>query len=406
LASFAPPVSFNYGDELTWKGEIGQTVSIQYNDRGTPKQIEGSIDKIRSKFIEVAGELIFITDILSISGSGTDTAIVEETVSGKTPKQNIKEQTLKPRKDGDLPITVFMLPMKGTVGETMRATELQVLAQYIDENYGPGQVIVLKIHSGGGNSWTRSDLKDLIFKIRENHRVIAWIERAISAAAMTAICCDEIYLTDFGEWGSCTEWSGTPNNPSSIRNQNYNIRQMEKVLVRSSRTPFLAAPMVLSGKWLSYDKDPITGDFTYYDSPEGEFPVSSGEGLTLAAKQAFDAGLCDGIANTEEELLVLLNLEGAEINHRGEELFQSWEKEFQQFTDIIEDLQILFLNGDPKSTTEKRRINSQIKAGEKILKWAKKLGEVALYNYLDEDEIKKIKREILNLRRALQSADG
>jgi len=406
LASFAQPVSFNYGDELTWSGELGQTVSIQYKHRGTTKQIEGSITKIRTKFIYVADELIFITDILSISGSDTDAATIEETASGKTPKQNTKEQTLKPRKEGDLPMTVFMLPMEGTVGETMRSTELKVLAQYIDENYGPGQVIVLKINSGGGISWTWSDIKDLIFIIRENHRVIAWIESAISAAAMTAICCDEMYFTELGECGSCTSWSGSPNNPSSMLTQNYNIREMEKVLAQSSRTPFLAAPMVLSGVWLSYDKDPITGDFTYYDSDDGEFPVSSGNGLTLYANQALDAGLCDGIANTEEELLVLLNLEGAEINRHGEELFQSWEKEFQQFTDVIEDLLILFYNGDPKSTTEKKRINSQIKAAEKILKWAKTLGEVALYNRLDEDTIKKIKREILNLRRALQSADG
>ena len=65
LASFAQPVSFNYGDELTWNGELGQTVSIQYNDRGTIKQIEGSITKIRSKYIDVAGKLIFITDIFT-----------------------------------------------------------------------------------------------------------------------------------------------------------------------------------------------------------------------------------------------------------------------------------------------------------------------------------------------------
>jgi hypothetical protein len=406
LASFAQPVSFNYGDELTWSGELGQTVSIQYKHRGTTKQIEGSITKIRTKFIYVADELIFITDILSISGSDTDAATIEETASGKTPKQNTKEQTLKPRKEGDLPMTVFMLPMEGTVGETMRSTELKVLAQYIDENYGPGQVIVLKINSGGGISWTWSDIKDLIFIIRENHRVIAWIESAISAAAMTAICCDEMYFTELGECGSCTGWSGSPNNPVSMRKQNDSIHEMEKVLARSSRTPYLAAPMVLSGKWLSYDKDPITGDFTYYYTDEGEFPVSSGDGLTLAAKQALDAGLSDGIANTEEELLALLHLEDAEINRYGEELFHDWEKAFEQFTETKEELMSLFINGDPRADTQKKLLNSRIKAGERILKWAKTLGEIALYNNLGDDITKQIKREILNLRRELQSAEG
>ena len=408
LASFAQPVSFNYGDELTWNGELGQTVSIQYNDRGTIKQIEGSITKIRSKYIDVAGKLIFITDILSISGSGTDAPTVEETVSGDTPKQNTIEQTLKPRKDGDLPITVFMLPMEGSVGETMRATELKVLAQYIDENYGPGQIIVLKVNSGGGYGRTWSDIKDVIFEIRENHRVIAWIESAISAAAMTVYCCDEMYYTSLGEVGSCTGYQGSPTNPLSPAGQQVMIDEMEIVLARSSRTPYLAACMFRLNKWLTYDKDPITGEITYYDTVggEGEFSLSTGNNITLSANQAFDAGLCDGIANTEEELLALLHLENAEINLHGEELFHSWEKSIQEFKDTINDLTIEFQSGDQRTTPGKKRINSQIKAGEKLLKWAKKLGEIALYNGLDEDRVKMIKREILNLRQALQDADG
>jgi hypothetical protein len=407
LASFAQPVSFNYGDELTWNGELGQTVSIQYNDRGTIKQLEGSITKIRSKFIYVAGELIFITDILSISGSDTDAATVKESVSGTTPKQNTIEQTLKPRKDGDLPITVFMLPMVGGVGKDMRSTELKLLAEYIDENYSPGQIIVLKVDSGGGAGRMWSDIRDVIFEVRENHRVISWIhDDAISAAAMTVYCCDEIYYTSLGKVGSCSGYRGDPNNPLSTAEQQDMITEMEKVIARSSRPIYLSGCMFLLDRWLTYDKDPLTGEITYYGTSQGEFPLSTGTNLTLTAKTAFDAGLSDGIANTEEELLALLNLEGAEINHHGEELFNGWKKSFKNFNDTIEELQFVFLNGDRFANTDKKRINSQIKAGENILKWAKKLGEIALYNGLDEDMQERIKRQILDLQRALQSADG
>ncbi len=407
LTSFAETVTFQYGDNSSWSGELGQTVAIEYNDRGETKRIEGALTKVKKKYIYVAGELIFITDIVNISGNnsskGTDNSDNTPVVSNSSKNTPSK---IAPVKDGDLPVSVFILPMEGMVGETMRATELDVLATYIDENYGKGQVIVLKVDSGGGYGRTWSDIKDVIFKVRENHRVVAWIESAISAAAMTVYCCDEMYYTSLGEVGSCTGYSGSPNNPLSPEGQQVMIDEMEKVIAQSSRTPYLAACMFLLDKWLTYDKDPITGEITYYNTPEGNFHLSSGTNLTLSAKQAFEGGLCDGIANTEEELLTLLNLEDAEVNRYGEELFENWQKTMKDFQNSIEDLSRIAQEGDPRANTEKKLLNSQIKACEQILKWADKLGEVALYNGLDEDRVKMIKRQILDLERQLQLIDN
>jgi hypothetical protein len=295
--------------------------------------------------------------------------------------------------------------MEGSVGETMRATELKQLAEYIDDNYPQGQIIVLKVDSGGGYGRTWSDIKDVIFDVRENHRVVAWLESAISAAAMTVYCCDEIYYTSMGEVGSCTGYSGHPNNPLSPAGQQIMIDEMEKVIARSSRTPYLAAPMFLLDVWLSYDKDPLTGEITYYPSDEGAHILSEGKNLTLSARQALDAELCDGIADNEEELLALLKLEGTTINRHGEELYKNWEKTIKEFKDSIEEVYNQYMNGDPRATTQKRLINSQIKAGEQLLKWSEKLGEVALYNRLDEETVKRIKMEIRNLERQLQNLD-
>ena len=411
LSAFAETVSFQYGSGTTWNGELGQTVAVEYNKRGKTNHIEGAITKVKKGYIFVEGELIFIADIVSISGSN-ESADTTDSPSGDDSTVETSEtipSVKTPNKDGNLPMCVFFLPMKGKVGETMRATELEVLAEYIDENYGPGQVIVLHFNSPGGSSFTWSDLKDLIFKVRENHRVIAWIERAISAAAMTAICCDEIYFTSMGECGSCTAYMSTPDNPVSPEEQYQYIHEMEKILARSSRTPFLAACMVVHNEWLTYDKDPLTGEITYYDTDEGEFSLSDGTNLTLTAQTAIDAGLCDGIADTEEELLALLKLEDAEINLYGVELFENWEKIIQEFKDTIDDLLYKLDNGDPKfDNGSKKSINSQIKAGEKILKWAKKLGEIAQMMRDDvriDEYIRDLKRRILTLRRLLQTAE-
>ena len=177
LSAFAETVTFQYGSGATWNGELGQTVTVEFTDRGKSKQIEGPITKVKNDYIYVDGELIFITDIVSISGSTRVTDTQEPTSDlGEANDSNASTTiTQTPEKDGDLPMCVFFLPMEGSVGETMRATELKVLAEYIDANYGPGQVIILKVDSGGGYGRTWSDIKDVIFEIRENHRVISWI---------------------------------------------------------------------------------------------------------------------------------------------------------------------------------------------------------------------------------------
>jgi membrane-bound ClpP family serine protease len=408
LSAFAETVSFQYGSGTTWNGELGQTVAVEYNDRGKTKHIEGAITKVKKDYIYVEGELIFIADIVSISGSNesadtTDSPSGDDsTVETKTTNPMVKT----PGIDGDLSIGVFILPMEGSVGGEMRATELELLAEYIDENIGPGQVIVLKVDSGGGAGRMWSDIRDTIFKVRENHRVISWIhDDAISAAAMTVYCCDEIYYTSLGAVGSCSGYRGDPNNPLSTAEQQDMITEMEKVITQSSRTIHLSACMFLLDKWLTYDKDPLTGEITYYDTDEGEFALSTGTNLTLTAQTALDAGLCDGIADTQEELLALLHLEDAEVSLYGVDLFEQWEKTLIDFDDTFGELRNIFEEGDPRATTQKKVINSQIKAGEQILKWAKKLGEIAEYKGLTEDNIKRLKREILDLRRLLQTID-
>ena len=408
LSAFAETASFQYGGGTTWSGELGQTVTVEFNDRGKSSQIEGPITKVKKDYIYVDGELIFISDIVSISGSTQATETQEPTNDAVESIDSNASTTIArtPEKDGDLSMAVFILSMEGGVGSEMRATELELLAEYIDKNYGPGQVIVLKVDSGGGAGRMWSDIRDTIFKVRENHRVISWIhDDAISAAAMTVYCCDEIYYTSLGAVGSCSGYRGNPNNPLSPAEQQVMITEMEMVIAHSSRPIHLSACMFQLNRWLTYDKDPETGEITYYDTDEGEYPLSTGTNLTLTAKTAFDAGLCDGIADTQDELLALLNLKDAKVDLYGVELFENWKKTLTEFDDTFEELIQLLENGDPRANTQKKVINSQIKAGEEILKWIKKLGEIAYYKGITEERVEMLKRRILDLRRQLQSAD-
>jgi len=56
------------------------------------------------------------------------------------------------------------------------------------------------------------------------------------------------------------------------------------------------------------------------------------------------------------------------------------------------------LQGNVTGDTPKQRISNQIKAGEKLLNWAKKLGETAEMMGMSPDAIDQIKRAIENLK--------
>ena len=412
LASFAEPVTFQYGEDLTWSGELGQTVNITYSHRGETIETTGEITKVKTNFIFVDDNLIFLKDVIKVYDSNaslSNTDSEESTVDVTTESTLIKTKT----KDENLSISVFMLPMEGGVGQTMRATELKELGEHIDANYDPGQIIILKVDSGGGYGATWSEIKDVIFDVRERHRVIAWIhDDAISAAAMTVYCCDEIYYTTQGKVGSCTGYLGSPHNPLPPEWQEHMWKQVEEEIVQSSRTIHLAKVMFKLDAWLSYDIDPETEQITYYPSDEGEHKLSEGNNLTITAREAKQSGLSDGTADTEEELLGLLSMQGAEINRHGEDLFHKWEKTLEDYLMSKEELLQTAQYGNQFSKNEKARIRSQIDANEKLLKWGKKLGEIAKFErssdgrpLFGEAGIKFMKRQIRILEKDLQNVE-
>ena len=88
---------------------------------------------------------------------------------------------------------VFILPMKGMVGAGLRHEEMEKIEKEADK-FGPGQIIVLRINSGGGDVTEGDRIVRTLSRIREKHRLVAWLEEAISGAAFTAFNCREIYF--------------------------------------------------------------------------------------------------------------------------------------------------------------------------------------------------------------------
>src|ERR1041384_4869288 len=96
---------------------------------------------------------------------------------------------------------------KEMVGQFITADSLDRCIPLLEKEHI--DIVAIRINSGGGALLEIQKLSDEIeFKFKPKFRTVAWIEHAISAAAMTAHCMEEIYLMPGASYGACTGWYG------------------------------------------------------------------------------------------------------------------------------------------------------------------------------------------------------
>jgi len=124
----------------------------------------------------------------------------------------------------------------------------------------------------------------------------------------------------------------------------------------------------------------------------------SGRNLTLGSQEALDSGLCDGIADTGEELAAHLDLEEwIEIDSYGRDIAEEWWATLAEFEQVGNELRAE-LGGNVSGDSPRERIGNQIKAGEELIRWSKKLGETGIMMGLSQENISGIKRMIEDLK--------
>jgi len=411
--AFGGPAEVQLKNGTSWKGEIGQTVSVEWAERGKIKKAEGEITTATTEYIVVEGEFIFIEDIISLSGSNdaqettqhlAEVNDVMDTADDDTPKPARNDKAVA--QEGELPSGVFVLPWKGMVGDSFRTTEFVRLIEHIETNYGLGQIIVIEVDSGGGAVSEWSDIRDVIFDAKERHRIIAWITQAGSGAAATAFTMDEIYYRSYGYLGSITMYSGDIENVANDQELYAWIKELQGVMAKSSWNPLVAGSMVKSIEAFSYDVDSVTGEVTYYDDTSGSNVLSRhDQNNMLNCEEAKHCGLSDGTADTGEELSKLLDLkEWIEIDQFGRELAADWWNTLEEWNDGKQDL-FARCQGDVEGNTQKQRLSNQIKAIEQAIRWEKRLGEtagMASNGMLSKDGLIRLRGMILRLKQQLQ----
>lgn len=239
---------------------------------------------------------------------------------------DVDDDEFDPAKTG-----IFVLPMSGTVGVEFRPEEIEEIVRQADAR-GDGQVIVLELDSGGGLVAEGMIIKEVLFDACKRHRIVAWIDKAVSCASWTALCCDEIVFKQHGYTGGITIMIGRQTAPeATVRNW---LRSLEDVLKAKNRSTYWAKPFVLEDSFLSATKDPDTGSIKWFNDTSGDTQLSGrGENLYFNADSALEWNLSIGTANTPDELAEVLKLSDWQLAGNGQELHDNRIKQRDAITD-------------------------------------------------------------------------
>lgn len=179
--------------------------------------------------------------------------------------------------------------------------------------------VIYKVNSGGGFLLEIQKISDVLhFKYKPKFRTVAWIESAISAAAMSSYCLEEIYFMPNGNFGGCTGWSGAL---QAVKGRGLEevLLMMEKISARANRDTKIMRAMQISGSpsvmqeleiappsgELSANIDPQTGEVTWFQDQSGKFILNPRHGvkiLTFDALEAEKFKFSRGTASTHDEL--------------------------------------------------------------------------------------------------------
>jgi len=167
-------------------------------------------------------------------------------------------------------------------------------------------VVVLLVDSGGGLGLEVQRLSDEIhYNYKTNFHTVAWIDSAISAAAMAAHCLNEIYFKPNGTYGAATGFNGATMEAVSGIGLEEMLYEMEKISDRGGHDPEIMRAMQIMEPLSATILD--SGKVEWYQSTEGEIMVNpEGKVLTFTANQAEKLNFSSGTAATLDQLQRLM----------------------------------------------------------------------------------------------------
>jgi len=324
--------------------------------------------------------------------TGKQAAAPAKSATGKSTAKDVSADAKK---------HVFMLPLDGMVGIGLRHDEMEKVEQVADK-IGPGQVIILRINSNGGLVIEGDMIAESLTRIKNKHRLVAWVEKAISGGAFTALWCDEMYFMPEAALGSITMLSGRTE-VSAVREE-WKERVAE-ACAGGGRDPLIGPAMVHSEVELSYEKTP-DGKVTFYPDVKHTYVLSrNNENLDFNAQNAEHCGFSDGTAKTEADLYKLLGVDDPEkytISDAGKKIASEWQKLIK---DCKEKVPLLMRKRQIEGTSEGgvAQLQARIKNNQAIIDWFKKCKPEMVYDLgIREQAIESLKEENEELRKQIK----
>ena len=403
-------ITIRLPDGSRWTGEVQNRIDLTFTQRGVRIHAEVTLVRATEYFItveiDIAGEIrrqtIFTDDIVAMKTLG-DVAVLD--VKTHRPASDVPGHQGRARSRDVERSTpgVFVLPLEGMVGLNLRHEEMEKIAEEADK-YGPGQIIVFIIDSGGGAVTEMEQIHKTLMEIKKRHRLVAWIKQAISAACATAMHCDEIYFMTNGTAGAMTAFAGTVA-WSGEKLEEWQQRAGDW-MEAGGRSRYIAEAMIHNPNLLSYDKDEDTGEVTFYNDLSGETILSrKGENLVFTASSALDSGFSDGTANNEQELAELLDLpEWYETSDYGRKIAESWQKNVKTAERELRLLQSRLSYAGTGSGDPVEILGTRIKIYKEFVRWHDRCPNCAMFGGLPpkeqlEREIKEMRKNLADLKR-------
>lgn len=181
--------------------------------------------------------------------------------------------------------------------------------------------VVVRFRSGGGTYAEVEKFSDLFHKeFKKDFRLVAWVDEAISAAAMSAHSIEEICFTPKGNYGACTGFSGRLDQGTSRRAVQTSLQLGEMISARGKHHPQIMRAMQISSEAeecepldlkppygaLSATVDPASGEVRFFpDAKSGSLVLNPKGGahiLFLNADEALKIRFTKGTASTLDEL--------------------------------------------------------------------------------------------------------
>lgn len=406
----ASSIEIRLQDGTRWRGETTDVVELTVRERGSERNYTGRILEVHDLYVVVEVEMatgsskrpLMRNDILAINTVGSkeeeDSADADSRRGSRGSARTVDEAKPNPNAPA-----IFVLPLKGTVGTYVRHEEIAAVGKMADK-YGPGQIIILQLNTPGGLVTEMEQISATLLELKRRHRVIAWIREAISAGCATALHCDEIYFMTEGSAGAMTAFAGD----SAWKGEE--LRKWLETAGRwaeaGGRSPYIAHAMIHHPRMLSYDKDPETGEVTFYPNLSGQFVLSDeNDNLVFTSSQAVHSGFAQGIADTEEELAKLLDLdEWYETSQESRRMAREWQR-------LVETAEIeiprLAARLDYEGTGTGDDIivmNKQIQNLRELINWWRRCPNVC--TMMGVPPVKQLERAIEELRRAVQQRRG